>query len=45
MNHDPCIEALNDLIKLTMTGLNAMTKATVELQDGENGDLKSLFQT
>ena len=43
MNHDACIEALNDLIKINNDRIEGYDKAIAELQDGENGDLKSLF--
>lgn len=43
MNHDACIGALNDLIKINNDRIEGYDKATAELQDGENGDLKSLF--
>ncbi|AYZ35171.1 PA2169 family four-helix-bundle protein [Chryseobacterium indologenes] len=43
MNHDACVEALNDLIKINNDRIEGYAKAIDELQDGENSDLKSLF--
>lgn len=43
MSHSACIEAMNDLIKINNDRIEGYEKAIEELQDGENGDLKTLF--
>lgn len=43
MNHDACIEALNDLIKINNDRIEGYKKAIDELQDDEHFDLKTVF--
>lgn len=45
MEHQACIEALNDLVKINNDRIEGYTRAINELQDDENGDLKNLFST
>lgn len=43
MAHEACIEAANDLIQINNDRIVGYEKAIDELKDGQNGDLKSLF--
>ncbi|WP_312822779.1 PA2169 family four-helix-bundle protein [Epilithonimonas sp.] len=43
MNHDACIEAMNDLIKINNDRVEGYKKAIDELQDDEHFDLKTVF--
>lgn len=45
MEHKACIEALNDLIKINNDRIEGYQKATNELKDGQDSDLKSLFSS
>ncbi|MDP9955195.1 uncharacterized protein (TIGR02284 family) [Epilithonimonas hungarica] len=45
MNHDACIEALNDLIKINNDRIEGYKKAIDELQDDEHFDLKTVFSS
>ncbi|WP_312825932.1 PA2169 family four-helix-bundle protein [Epilithonimonas sp.] len=45
MNHDACIEAMNDLIKINNDRIEGYKKAIDELQDDEHFDLKTVFSS
>ena len=43
MNHESCIEAMNDLIKINNDRVEGYKKAIDELQDDDHIDLKTVF--